>query len=388
MPRSSLAALSVLALIILPGIAFTAGSASAQVRVSDWTERPDRHGPAGIRGDFLPPARALALRLHFTARSFEGHLAGRDEVPPVVVLQDFEMVPLSHTSVTVALEAQAGLLDWLALGIRAPFVFNEAEFATQTLVGSVDAAGLGDVEAHLMVRLHDRWPIRAHVGAGVAFPTGTVTHTGITADLPTISRILPYPLQSGSGTWALLPSGTLAVENEYGTLGVHGTGRIYLTKNDRNWQPGGAFEGNIYMQHRFNEWISGSARVAVARWDDVAGADVAVQPQASPMHWTLTQGGTRVEIPVGMNIRFAQGPLHGHRLSAEIHLPVHQNLNGPQLRATWGVAASWGYTFGGTAQPATSRHRATPLPRTAARAASSEGPRWSELPPTRTTTRE
>jgi len=355
MPRSSLAVLPVLALILLPGISFNASTASAQIRVSDWTDRPDRHGPAGMRWDHLPSARALDLQLQFSARSFEGHLAGRDEVPSIVVLRDFEMVPLSRTSLTVALEAQAGILDWLALGFWVPFVFNEAEFATERLVGSVDAAGIGDMEAHLMVRLHDRWPVRAHVGAGVAFPTGTVTHTGITADLPTNSRILPYPLQTGSATWAFLPSGALAVENEYGSVGVHGTGRIYLTKNDRNWQPGGAFEGNIYMQHRFNDWISGSARVAVARWDDVAGADVAVQPQASPMHWALTQGGTRVEIPVGMNIRFAQGPLHGHRLSAEAHLPVHQNLNGPQLRSRWGVAAYWGYTFGLGAGPAAPR---------------------------------
>ena len=375
MPRSSLAALSVLALILLPGIAFTAGSASAQLPVSDWTERPDRHGPGGIRGDLLPRTRTLDLRLQFTARAFEGHLAGRDEVPSLVVLQDFEMVPLTRTSLTVALEAQAGLLDWLAVGIRAPFVFNEAEFATQTLVGSVDASGIGDLEAHVMVGLHDRWPIRAHLGAGVAFPTGSVTHTGITADLPTTSRILPYPLQTGSGTWALLPSAALALENEYGTVGIQGSGRIYLAANDRNWQPGGAFEGNIYMQHRFNAWISGSARVAVARWDDVAGLDVAVQPQASPMHWTLTQGGTRVEIPVGMNIRFAEGPLHGHRLSAEILLPVHQNLSGPQLRSTWGVAASWGYTFGRGAELEAPRRRAAASPLRSAQAASPEEPR-------------
>jgi len=388
MPRSSLAVLPVLALILLPGISFNASTASAQIRVSDWTDRPDRQGPAGMRWDHLPSARALDLQLRFSARSFEGHLAGRDEVPSVVVLRDFEMVPLSRTSLTVALEAQAGILDWLALGFWVPFVFNEAEFATERLVGSVDAAGIGDLEAHLMVRLHDRWPVRAHVGAGVAFPTGTVTHTGITADLPTTSRILPYPLQTGSATWALLPSAALAVENEYGTLGIQGTGRIYLAANDRNWQPGGAFEGNIYMQHRFNDWISGSARVAVARWDDVAGLDVAVQPQASPMHWTLTQGGTRVEIPVGMNIRFAEGPLHGHRLSAEILLPVHQNLSGPQLRSTWGVAASWGYTFGLGAGPAAPRHRAAASPLTSAQAASPEEPRQSEFPPTRTTTRE
>ena len=383
MLRSSPAALSALALILLPGLFLTASPALAQIPVSDWTERADRHGPAGIRGDILPPARSLDLRLQLTSRSYEDHLVGRDEIPPILVLQDFEMVPLSRTALTVAIEAQVGIWNWLALGVRAPFVYNEAEFATQGLVGSVDASGIGDLEAHLMVGLHNRWPVRAHVGAGVSFPTGSVTHAGFTADQPGTSRILPYPLQTGSGTLAVLPSGTLAVENEHGTVGLHATGRIHLAENDRNWQPGDAFEGNVYMQYRFNDWVSGSARVAVARWNDVAGADPAVQPQASPMHWTQAQGGTRLEIPLGMNLRFAQGALQGHRLGAEILLPVQQNLNGPQLRSTWGVAASWGYTFGAGAEPEATPRRTTPRRATPPPPVQTEEPQEPELSPTR-----
>lgn len=383
MLRSCPAAFLALALLLLPGLPLTAGPVSAQILVSDWTDRPDRHGPAGIRGDILPPARSLDLRLQWISRSYEDHLVGRDEVPPILVLQDFDMVPLSRTTFTVAMEAQVGILDWLALGVRAPFMYNEAEFATQGLAGSVDASGIGDLEAHLMVALHNRWPVRAHIGAGVAVPTGSVTHAGITVDQLGTSRTLPYPLQTGSGTWAVLPSGTLAVENEHGTVGFHGTGRIHLAENDRNWQPGDAFEGNVYMQYRFNDWVSGSARVAVARWNDVAGADPAVQPQASPMHWTQAQGGTRVEIPVGANIRFARGALQGHRLGAEILLPVHQDLNGPQLRSKWGVAASWGYTFGAGPQ-ATPRRAASPRPAPPpAPPAPPEEPREPELSPTR-----
>ncbi len=382
MLRACLAAVSALTLLLLPGLPLAAGPAAAQLRVSDWTDRPDRHGPAGIRGDLLPPARALDLRLQFVHRAFEDHLVGRDEVPPILVLQDFALVPLSRSATTVALEAQGGLTDWLALAVRAPFVRNEAEFATQTLVGTVSATGVGDLEAHVMAGLHDRWPVRGHVSAGMAFPTGSVTETGITPNAPGSVRTLPYPLQPGSGTWAVLPSATVAVENEHGTVGIQGAGRIYLTENDRDWRPGHLFEGNVYLQYRFNDWLSGSVRTAVTRWDDVSGSDPAISPQVSPMHWSRAQGGTRVELPVGVNLRFAQGPLQGHRLGAEAFLPIHQDLNGPQLRAKWGVAVSWGYTFGSGREAAPAPRRLAPAP-PAEPSPPPPAPREAELVPTR-----
>lgn len=365
MLRPRLAALSALILLLLlfPGLPHPAGSVAGQLQVSDWTERPDRRAPAGITGDLMLPGGSVDLRVQMVYRSFEDLLSGRDEIPPIFVLQDFDMVPLTRSALTVALEAQAGVLDWLALRVRAPFNSNEATFATEGLTGSVTASGIGDLEAHLMAGLHNRWPVRAHVSAGMAFPTGSVTETGIMPDQPGADRILPYPLQTGSGTYAFLPSGTLAVENQYGTVGVQGAGWIYLTENDRDWHPGHLFEGNLFLQYRFNDWVSGSARVSVARWNDVSGADRDHLPQSSPMHWTQAQGGSRVEIPVGLNLRFASGALEGHRLGAEVLLPVHQSLNGPQLRSRYGVTAAWGYTFGtARAEPAPPRTAPPPPP--------------------------
>jgi hypothetical protein len=362
MLRPCLAVLSAQLLLLLPGLPLTVSPAAGQLQISDWTERPDRRAPAGLRGDLVLPARTLDLQVRMVYRSFEDLLSGRDEIPPILVLQDFDMVPLTRSALTVALEAQAGILDWIALGVRAPFVSNEATFATQGLTGSVSASGLGDLEGHLMAGLHDGWPVRAHVSAGMSFPTGSVTETGTTPDQPGAVRILPYPLQTGSGTYAFLPSGTLAVENQFGTVGFQGTGRLHLTENDRDWHPGDLFEGNVFLQYRFNDWVSGSARVSVARWNDVSGADPDHLPQSSPMHWTQAQGGSRVEIPVGLNLRFASGALEGHRLGAEALIPVHQSLNGPQLRSRYGVTASWGYTFGAARAPAPAPARTVPPP--------------------------
>jgi hypothetical protein len=48
---------------------------------------------------------------------------------------------------------------------------------------------------------------------------------------------------------------------------------------------------------------------------------------------------------VGVNFRFPEGRLGGHRLHFEIVIPVHQDLDGPQLKPSTGAAISWGFAF-------------------------------------------
>ncbi|MCE2421999.1 MAG: hypothetical protein J4G03_01570 [Gemmatimonadetes bacterium] len=38
---------------------------------------------------------------------------------------------------------------------------------------------------------------------------------------------------------------------------------------------------------------------------------------------------------------FTDGALRGHRIAAEWHVPVYQNLNGPQLETDWVLTIGW-----------------------------------------------
>jgi hypothetical protein len=341
MRRSMLATLAI-------GAVFLAGAeASAQLPDQDWTDRPDAHAPAGLLGDRLPGARALDVQLHVRHQTFQDILLGRDEIPPVVVLQEWFMVALERSRQEATLELTYGITDALALGVRAPLVRNQVVFTNMENQARITNSGLGDVELHAMAALHRSWPVRAHLGAGVALPTGSVDRTGVTPDQPSSARILPYDLQHGGGVLAFLPQAQVAMENRYGTTGIQAGGRVYIGENDREWRPGNVFSGNLFMQSRLNDWLGISARISVETEASVTGADPSINPFISPLHWTAATGGTRISIPVGMNLRFAEGALEGHRLKAELIVPVHSDLNGPQLRSNWGAALSWGYTLGG-----------------------------------------
>jgi len=364
---------SLLAGLALGAVLLAGAEASAQLPDQDWTDRPDAFAPAGLMGDRLPGARALDVQLHLRHQTFQDILFGRDEVPPVIVLQEWFMVALERSRQEAMLEVAYGITDALAVGLRAPFIRNEAVFATFDLQSKVTNSGLGDVELHAMAALHRSWPVRAHLGAGIALPTGSVDLAGVTPDQPSSLRTLPYDLQPGGGVIAFLPQVQVAMENRYGTTGIQASGRVHVGENDREWRPGNVFSGHLFMQSRLNDWLGISARISLESEASVSGADPTVNPFTSPLHWPTATGGTRLSIPVGMNVRFAEGALEGHRLQAELIVPVHSDLNGPQLRSNWGAALSWGYTLGGVPRERRTLSTASP-PRPVAQAPAAAGP--------------
>lgn len=336
--------------ILLVALALaTAGTASAQLPVDDWTARPDDRAPAGLGEDALLRQGGLEILYNLRVMSHEDLLAETDEIPPVLVLSGapphwpaFDMVPLTHSTQRHELELRIGVLDWLGASVRVPWVVHSAEFATQQLVGSPSNAGIGDVEFHLLYALHDTWPYRAHVAAGVALPTGSVDAVDRLPNQPLQDQILPYTMQTGDGTVALLPAAVFVAENEAGTVGLRANARIPIGENDRGWTRGTVVEGHVWMGYRFTDWVSGSARLTVRRTGSVEGFDPAVDRFSTPSAHPELQGGTRIELPIGINLRFAEGPLARNRIRAEFILPVHQNLDGPQIKAKYGAALSWG----------------------------------------------
>jgi hypothetical protein len=334
--------IATLALIIAlgPGL-----PAQAQIPVEDWTRRPDASAPAGIRGDALIAQRRVEALYHLDAMHYNEILFGMDQIPSILVLQDWDMVPLSMTSLRHELEIRAGVLDWLGVSLRIPAHYREVEFATSFLSGTSSVFGIGDIEVHALYALHTRWPYRAHLSGGVAFPTGGSDFLSTMPNNPDQDRLLPYPMQPGDGTYALLPGAVFVAENEFGTVGFKVDARIPVGENSRGWTRGSQVDTHIWMSYRFTDWVSGSSRITFQRSGDLKGIDPGLDPWSSPLANPNLQGGSRVLLPVGINILFADGPFRGNRLSAEFVLPVHQKLDGPQLGANVGGSVSWGVEF-------------------------------------------
>ena len=103
--------------------------------------------------------------------------------------------------------------------------------------------------------------------------------------------------------------------------------------------------GQVWMAYRFTDWVSASARISYRKTGNLSGSDTTLDPFSSPLGHPNLQSGTQVAVPIGMNLRFPEGRLEGSRIGLELMVPLHQDLDGPQLTPNSGVGITWGIGF-------------------------------------------
>jgi len=100
-----------LALALLLGGLGWSPPVESQSDAERWTARPDARAPVGIRGDALLAPGTFEASYRMEIVNFEGIKVGTQEVNPILVLGDWDLVPLSMTVQQHALELEAGVLD-------------------------------------------------------------------------------------------------------------------------------------------------------------------------------------------------------------------------------------------------------------------------------------
>jgi hypothetical protein len=209
-----------------------------------------------------------------------------------------------------------------------------------------EASGIQDVQVNALYDVLSRGAMRFHVHGGVSVPLGSIDTDDVTPFSDPSATQLPYHQQLGSGTFDLIPGFTFNIQNEKASLGLQSKATIRMGENDREWALGDRYETNLWAGLKANHWASVSLGARYLSWGNVEGFDADLDPNESPAHNTLTQAGTRVDLPIGVNFVLPEGQFAGHRLGVEFILPIHQDLDGPQLKHSWSVVAGWSMDFG------------------------------------------
>ena len=327
---------TVICLVLVLGAGLLGVSEAAAQTGSDWTDRPDAHAPVGVGLDHLQGAGEFLFTYRLLHTENEGTRIGADTIPAIRILQDYEMTPLSVSAQSHRLEAAYGVLDWFTVWGSLPFLRTTSEIASEQFLAESRNTGVGDLEIHGLFSAYEAWPHRAHISLGLSVPTGSIDELGVTPASHPDEQILPYGMQHGSGTLDLRPALTFMSENEHGTFGAQARAVVRVGENSRDYSLGHRGEATAWVAPRFNDWFSGSARLNWERWGDVSGADPELDPAAMPASNPFLQSGSRVDLPIGVNVHFAEGPLRGNRIAAEFTFPVHHDLEGPQLGRDWG----------------------------------------------------
>jgi hypothetical protein len=273
---------------------------------------------------------------------------GTDSLSVGQVLSLFDVSPSDLVTQGFSVDLQYGVTDRITLSARGTFAQKTMDHLA-ALEGQPNAylfyqttsSGIEDVEIHALYHVLSTRDIRFHVHGGASIPIGAIDSDDVTPFSDPGKTQLPYQQQLGSGTFDLLPGFTFNMQNDRASLGLQGRAAIRLGENDRGWTLGDLYVGNLWAGFKTSDWVSASAGIRYSSWGNVEGFDEELDPNESPANNTLTQGGWRVDLPVGLNFVLPEGQFEGHRLGVEFLIPLHQDLDGPQLKHSWSLAAGW-----------------------------------------------
>lgn len=309
-----------------------------------WTaDRPDGVAPVGIAADRTLPGGALEVGYRFGRMDAEGLKFGTDPFTELDALEIFEFAPLTRTVEGHTLTLGYGITDDFTVMLSGGWVSKTREQASEEVFFSTSSSGIADAEAALLWQVYAAGPYRGHLQLGVVAPLGSVDERG---DVPEAAGVLlPYDMQLGLGSWAIAPGIGGQAMNDVGSVGAQLRAVFPINDNDRGYRPGNRVEARLWAAHAFNDFVSVSGGVRATAADAYSGFDPDLETFRDPGDLSLSFGGNRVDLPLGVNLMMPDGPLAGHRFGAEMVWTVHEDVDGPNLASDWGFVLGWQKAF-------------------------------------------
>ncbi len=327
--------------------------------------RADDHAPLGVMGDHAHGAGEWMV----SYRAMRMHMEGSRNGSSAVSLADIAATPnvfaapptLRVAPLRMTMDMHMfGLMyapsDRLTVMAMANYLVNDMDHVTfQGMMGDTQlgafttkSEGFGDTRVSALYTVEKSQTSRTIVSAGVSLPTGSIDEVDAVLApngmRPTLT--LPYPMQLGSGTVDPFVSVTHARTAGRWGGGAQASALLRVTDNDQDYRRGDEVTATAWASYAVAPSVSLSGRLAATSLGKIEGRDARIGAPVQTANPAF-QGGERLEAALGANYVMQSGPARGHRLAAELVLPISQNLNGPQLETDWSFGLSWQLAFGG-----------------------------------------
>ncbi|MEM5515925.1 transporter [Henriciella sp. AS95] len=328
------------------------------------------HAPIGVMADHRHKKGEWMVSYRYMYMDMEGNRIGTDEVDPdpivTTVPNRFAGAPMMPPTLRVVpLEmpmqmhmggAMYGLADRITLMGMVNYITKEMDLRTYmggmgtNVLGdfTTEVSGFGDTSVGAIIGLDDGSYEHRQVNLSVmvSIPTGSITETDTVLtpmNMQTDMR-LPYPMQLGSGTYDLKPALTARSRSGRWSYGAQVSGVIRLDDNDEGYALGDVLEGTAWLAFEPQPWVSISGRLKAKSQGQIDGIDpriMAPVQTADPDY----QGSETVEALFGVNLAGSEGWKKGHRLALEFGVPLHRDLNGPQMETDYTLTLGWQKAF-------------------------------------------
>jgi len=321
-------------LAVVPVLALAAVLSSPSIAHD--LSRPDAHAPAGVMGDHTHNQGEWMMSYSYMTMEMDGNLDGTDDIAVDDILMPmpgtYMVAPTKMTMGMHMLGAMYAPTDRLTLMAMVNFIDTDMDHVT-AMGGafSTSTSGLGDISVGGLYRLHYVENSNSHINLGLSLPTGSIDETGVTPASAPNETQLPYPMQLGSGSYALNAGYTYNQFHDSWSWGGQFKGKIQLNDNDRDYKLGARLTASAWAAKPITERLSLSARLEWQDWADIDGADAALNAAMVATADPSLRAGTRIDAGFGVNWITKPSQHTSFRLAAEYLTPVHQDLDGPQL---------------------------------------------------------
>ncbi|HUY33992.1 MAG TPA: hypothetical protein VMV69_14690 [Pirellulales bacterium] len=304
-------------------------------------QRPDGLAPAGVLGDHTLKSSQFLISWRYNMAAFDGDLSGTHTVSPATILGAFPYAPTRETVQQHVVLMEYSPTDDLTMMIRLPFQEFDIDYVNQA-GGQIHTAktDLGDIPITAMYALK-RWNgQQIHLNFGLSIPTGLIDT--LSDPFVLTSPNLSYWQRPSSTTWDLLPGLTYTGQSDRWSWGAQTIGTVRMGMGRYHYRLGDQVDMTTWVARRWTRGMSTSARLDGQVFTNGHGADPNIDPNLTPTNRINLMGGRRLDLLFGLNYYLPDRPrLPGSRLAIESGFPIYQSLDGPQLRASWLLNASW-----------------------------------------------
>lgn len=309
----------------------------SQNSLADLVSRPDGHAPIGVMGDHVHKKGEVMFSVRSMYMKMKDLLDGTDTLTSTDVFNStsFVMSPKEMTMWMHMVGAMYGVSDKLTVMTMVPYLSNDMMVARKAAGDEIEmeSSGIGDISLTAMYSLSEDEHQRMQINLGVFLPTGKI-------DADRDGTRLGYPMQLGSGSYALQPTFNYSHFWQSYSLGSQVGFKYFLNENDSDYTRGAEYFFNVWGAYNINENISSSLRLAYKAVDPIDGSDPNLNAALAPPNSADLQHGNTALAYLGVNLlgtSFAKG----HRLALEVGIPVYQDLSGPQMKTSLVGTLGW-----------------------------------------------
>ena len=314
-------------------------------KTSHPAQRPNMRDMMGAPlpfGIMIGRAENWMVGYQYMFEKMDGLLTGTDVISQANVLKEFDTTPTGMTMQTHMAMVMYAPSDRMTLMAMLPYVaMSMGELHRDGTRSTERSKGIGDFELRSLYSLYASKDSRHRFLAnfGVGFPTGSVNQRdaeGVRTE---------YPMQTGSGTFSVLPGFTYLGQATPWSWGGEFNSTVRVGRNEHGYRLGDRYLPGIWLARQMTTGMSMSAGATGETWGNIRGSDALLDPAEEPTKDPKRQGGTRLNALLGVEFHPMDGFFKGQQFYVQGDVPVVQSLDGPQLQRKVMMHVAWQFGF-------------------------------------------